>query len=126
MITDSLGNPVTLREAGGLGAVNDFVEGFIACEARVVNILQVAETDAARLSGGLASGASAADMKARIAALAPPTAAASPAPAPAPAPAPGLPSWAPQTLPLPLWAVGGGGVGGGGSVGGSKGFFTEG
>ena len=31
MTTDSLGNPVTLREAGSLGAVNDFVEGFIAC-----------------------------------------------------------------------------------------------
>lgn len=49
MITDSLGNPVTLREAGSLGAVNDFVEGFIACEARVVNILLVAETDASPL-----------------------------------------------------------------------------
>ena len=45
MTTDSLGNPVALREAGSLGAVNDFVEGFIACEARVVNILQVAKTD---------------------------------------------------------------------------------
>ena len=49
MIADSLGNPVTLRQAGSLGAVNDFVEGFIACEARVVNILQVAETDASPL-----------------------------------------------------------------------------
>ena len=49
MISDSLGNPVTLREAGSLGAVNDFVEGFIACEARVVNILQVAETDGSPL-----------------------------------------------------------------------------
>ena len=49
MTTDSLGNPVTLREAGSLGAVNDFVEGFIACEARVVNILEVAETDSSPL-----------------------------------------------------------------------------
>ena len=49
MTTDSLGNPVTLREAGSLGAVNDFVEGFIACEARVVNILEVAETDGSPL-----------------------------------------------------------------------------
>ena len=49
MTTDSLGNPVTLREAGSLGAVNDFVEGFIACEARIVHILDIAETDASPL-----------------------------------------------------------------------------
>ena len=49
MTTDSLGNPVTLREAGSLGAVNDFAEGFIACEARVVHILDIAETDASPL-----------------------------------------------------------------------------
>jgi hypothetical protein len=49
MTTDSLGNPVTLREAGSLGAVNDFIEGFIACEARIVHILDIAETDASPL-----------------------------------------------------------------------------
>ena len=49
MTTDSLGNPVTLCEAGSLGAVNDFVEGFIACEARIVHILDIAETDTSPL-----------------------------------------------------------------------------
>ena len=49
MTTDSLGNPVTLREAGSLSAVNDFIEGFIACEARIVHILDIAETDASPL-----------------------------------------------------------------------------
>ncbi|MDB5816622.1 MAG: hypothetical protein JWQ11_262 [Rhizobacter sp.] len=42
---DTLGQPVTLRDAASLGAVNDFVEGFIACETRVGNILAAAETD---------------------------------------------------------------------------------
>jgi tetratricopeptide (TPR) repeat protein len=45
MLTDSLGNPVTLQDAASLSAVNDFVEGFISCEARVANILQVAQSD---------------------------------------------------------------------------------
>lgn len=45
MLTDSLGNPVSLQDVASLGAVNDFVEGFISCEARVANILQVAESD---------------------------------------------------------------------------------
>ena len=45
MLTDSLGNPVTLQDASSLGAVNDFVEGFIACEARAVNVLRVAAAD---------------------------------------------------------------------------------
>ena len=49
MTTDSLGNPVTLREAGSLSAVNDFIEGFIACEARIVHILDIAENDASPL-----------------------------------------------------------------------------
>lgn len=38
--TDSLGNPLTLQDASSRQAVNDFVEGFIACEARAVNVLQ--------------------------------------------------------------------------------------
>ena len=45
MLSDSLGNPVTLQNASSLDAVNDFVEGFIACEARAVNVLRVAEAD---------------------------------------------------------------------------------
>ena len=45
MATDSLGNMVTLQDASSLAAVNDFVEGFISCEARAANILQLAGTD---------------------------------------------------------------------------------
>jgi hypothetical protein len=40
--TDSLGNPVTLDDPASLGAVNDFVEGFIACEARAADVLAAA------------------------------------------------------------------------------------
>ena len=49
MTHDSLGNVVTLYAPSSLEAVNDFVEGLIACEARVVNILQVARTDGSAL-----------------------------------------------------------------------------
>ena len=49
MTTDSLGNPVTLREPDSLSAFNNFVEGFIACETRVAHILDIAETDASPL-----------------------------------------------------------------------------
>ena len=45
MIADCLGNPITLQDASSLGAVNDFVEGFIACEARAVNVLKISDTD---------------------------------------------------------------------------------
>lgn len=45
MLTDSLGNPVHLDDPVSLAALNDFVEGFISCEARVANILQVAHSD---------------------------------------------------------------------------------
>ena len=41
-LADSLGNPLTLHHEGSVDAVNDFVEGFIACEARAVNVLQAA------------------------------------------------------------------------------------
>ncbi|WP_298212666.1 tetratricopeptide repeat protein [Acidovorax sp.] len=41
--TDSLGNPATLHNAGSLAALNDFVEGFISCEARAVNVLNAAQ-----------------------------------------------------------------------------------
>ncbi len=40
--TDSLGSPVTLHDATSATALNDFVEGFIACEARAVNVLNAA------------------------------------------------------------------------------------
>jgi hypothetical protein len=42
MWTDCLGNEVTLEDASSRDALNDFVEGFIASEARVVNILGAA------------------------------------------------------------------------------------
>jgi hypothetical protein len=45
MWTDCLGNPVTLDGEAALPALNDFVEGFIASEARAVNILQAAQHD---------------------------------------------------------------------------------
>ena len=45
MWTDSLGNAVTLDDESSLAALNDFVEGFIASEARAVNILQAAAHD---------------------------------------------------------------------------------
>ena len=41
-MTDSLGNPITLHDATSATALNDFVEGFIACEARAVNVLNAA------------------------------------------------------------------------------------
>ena len=40
--TDLLGNPVTLADAGSLNPLNDFIEGFMAYEARIVNVLQAA------------------------------------------------------------------------------------
>ena len=44
MWTVALGNPVTLDGGGaGLAALDDFVEGFIASEARVVNVLAAAD-----------------------------------------------------------------------------------
>jgi hypothetical protein len=45
MSTDALGNAVTLRDARSLAAVDDFVEGFIASEARAVNVLSIAGED---------------------------------------------------------------------------------
>ena len=41
-MTDSLGNPATLHDSASLAALNDFVEGFIACEARAVKVLNAA------------------------------------------------------------------------------------
>lgn len=48
MWTDALGNPVTLEGASSRAALDDFVEGFIASEARAANILQ-AQDDASPL-----------------------------------------------------------------------------
>jgi hypothetical protein len=42
---DSLGNPITLADPASQRAVNDFVEGFIACEARAADVLSAAEDD---------------------------------------------------------------------------------
>jgi hypothetical protein len=42
---DTLGNPVTLSEPASLRAVDDFVGGFISCEARAVNVLSAAQDD---------------------------------------------------------------------------------
>ncbi|RZL89459.1 MAG: tetratricopeptide repeat protein [Variovorax sp.] len=40
---DSLGNPVSLTDAASLRAVNDFVDGFVSCEARAVDVLSAAD-----------------------------------------------------------------------------------
>ena len=48
-LTDSLGNTTTLHDAGSASALNDFVEGFIACEARAVNVLNAATDTSAIL-----------------------------------------------------------------------------
>ena len=45
MWTDSLGNEVTLESEASLGPLNDFVEGFISCEARAANIVEAASRD---------------------------------------------------------------------------------
>jgi tetratricopeptide (TPR) repeat protein len=45
VLSDSLGNPVHLDHPASLDALNDFVGGFISCESRVANILQVAHSD---------------------------------------------------------------------------------
>ena len=42
MHSDSLGNPLTLTESSSARAVDDFVMGFISCEARAANVLSVA------------------------------------------------------------------------------------
>lgn len=47
MSTDALGNPLTLQDAASLGPLNDFVEGFIASEARAADILQARQDGSA-------------------------------------------------------------------------------
>jgi hypothetical protein len=48
MWTDALGNAITLDSEASLAPLNDFVEGFIASEARAVNVL-LAQEDASPL-----------------------------------------------------------------------------
>lgn len=45
MLTDCLGQPVTLEDPSSISGLNDFVEGFIASEARAANLLSVAAHD---------------------------------------------------------------------------------
>jgi hypothetical protein len=47
MSTDVLGNPVSLDDPGSLRPLNDFVEGFIASEARAATILQAQQDPSA-------------------------------------------------------------------------------
>jgi hypothetical protein len=54
-LTDCLGNPVTLQDASSLPALDDFVEGFIASEARAVNLLEIAEEDRSAIVQGYAA-----------------------------------------------------------------------
>ena len=49
MWTDCLGNAVTLENESSRSAFNDFVEGFIASEARAVNILGAAASDSSAM-----------------------------------------------------------------------------
>jgi len=48
-MTDAWGNPVRLQDKASLAALNDFVEGFVTCEARAVNVLTVAEHDSSAI-----------------------------------------------------------------------------
>ena len=49
MVCDSLGNPVHLEDASNVTALNDFVGGFLSCEARVSNVMRVAGTEKSSL-----------------------------------------------------------------------------
>lgn len=46
LVADSLGNPLSLDHPASLPLVDDFVMGFISTEARAVNLIALAETDA--------------------------------------------------------------------------------
>ncbi|MEJ8824616.1 tetratricopeptide repeat protein [Variovorax humicola] len=43
MHTDSLGNPVSVSDAASVRALDEFVMGFISCEARAVNVLSAGQ-----------------------------------------------------------------------------------
>lgn len=53
--TDSLGNPVTLADPSNLAAVDDFVMGFIACEARAANLVLAPQVDEGPLAQACAA-----------------------------------------------------------------------
>lgn len=47
---DSLGNPVHLQDAASLAVLDDFVDGFLRCEARAANILALADSDTSAIT----------------------------------------------------------------------------
>ena len=47
---DFLGNSVQLQDPSSLDALNDFVDGFLRCEARAVNVLALAESDTSAIA----------------------------------------------------------------------------
>ncbi|MBC7603766.1 MAG: tetratricopeptide repeat protein [Ramlibacter sp.] len=49
MSTDAFGNAVTLHDEAALAGLNDFVEGFLASEARAVNVIATAAHDTSPL-----------------------------------------------------------------------------
>lgn len=49
-VRDCLGNALSLQHAGSAALIDDFVEGFIASEARVVNVLELAGREAAPIA----------------------------------------------------------------------------
>ncbi|WP_228488345.1 tetratricopeptide repeat protein [Caenimonas koreensis] len=49
MLTDAFGNAVTLHDESALGGLNDFALGFLASEARAVNIIATAANDSSPL-----------------------------------------------------------------------------
>jgi hypothetical protein len=49
LAADSLGNPLTLDDPASLPLVDDFVMGFISTEARAVDLIALADTDASPL-----------------------------------------------------------------------------
>ena len=55
MSTDAFGNAVTLEDASSLAGLDDFVEGFLASEARAVNVLDTATRDESPLVQGYAA-----------------------------------------------------------------------
>jgi hypothetical protein len=55
MWTDTLGNEVTLDHGAALAPLNDFVEGFIASEARAVNVLAAADDPSPIVQAGIAA-----------------------------------------------------------------------
>jgi len=45
LTSDTLGNAITLADPASQQGINDFVDGFLRCEARVANVLQAGEHD---------------------------------------------------------------------------------